>query len=340
MSRPVRIDFDHPRRLEIEVSKPSVLQRIDVYLSKRLQEFSRTLLQRLIREGRVRVNGRTVKPSYEIQVRDRIEVEVPRVIEPGVVPAAIPIEVIYEDAHLVAVNKPAGFVVHPAAGHWDDTLVNALLHHCGTLPETDETYKPGIVHRLDKDTSGVIVAAKTLAAHAGLSRQFQRRTVEKEYRAIVEGEMELDGDVIEKNMDRHKREFEKMAVVGRGKGKAAVSRYEVIERFAGFTYVRVLPLTGRTHQIRVHMAAIGHPCVADSTYGRRDALFARDLERGAGASEEGEEPLICRQALHACRIRLAHPATEESVEISAPLAADMEATLFALRKRGSRGEAG
>lgn len=328
MAKLVKLDYDRLTRHEFEILKASVLQRLDVYLSKRLPEYSRSLMQKLVKEGRVTVNGREVKPSYGIQLGDRIAVDVPKRIEPHVVPRDLPLDIVHEDEHLIAVNKPAGFVVHPAAGHWDDTLVNALLHHCGVLPESDEVYKPGIVHRLDKETSGILLAAKTLAAHGSLTRQFQKRTVEKEYYAIVEGEVEYDADVIEKSLDRHKHHFEKMAVVKEGRGKAAVSTYEVIERFRGFTYLRVLPKTGRTHQIRVHVAAIGHPCVADSTYGKRDALFLRDL-----TGEEGVpgEPLVCRQALHAHRIRIEHPATGEPAEYRAPLASDLEKTLEALR---------
>ncbi|MHC4607628.1 MAG: RluA family pseudouridine synthase [Planctomycetota bacterium] len=251
MVRPIKVDYDQLTRHEFEIHKVAALQRIDVYLAKRLSTYSRSLMQKLIKEGYVTVNGRKVKPAYEINLKDRIVVDVPKLIEPHVQPSDIPIDIVHEDDHLIAVNKPPHFVVHPAAGHWDDTLVNALLHHCKVLPDTDEVYKPGIVHRIDKDTSGIIIAAKTLSAHGALTKQFQDRTIDKEYRTIVEGEVELDADVVEKNMDRHKRDFEKMAVVGRDKGKSAVTRYEVAERFRGFTFVRAFPKTGRTHQIRV-----------------------------------------------------------------------------------------
>ena len=326
----IRVDYERMKRHEFEIRKAAVLQRIDTYLSKRLPEYSRSLMQKLIKEDHVIVNGRSVKPSYVINLGDRITVDVPKLILPKVEPRDIPLNIVYEDEHLIAINKPPHFVVHPASGHWDDTLVNGLLHHCGVLPETDEIYKPGIVHRIDKDTSGIIVAAKTQRAHGSLTKQFQNRTVSKEYQAIVEGEVELDADVIDKNMDRHKREFDKMAVVKKGKGKSAVSTYEVLERFRGFTFVRVIPKTGRTHQIRVHMASIGHPCVADSSYGNRDALFLRDL---TGEKEPPpSEALISRQALHAFRIGFEHPATGEPVEYGAPLMEDMTATLNALRK--------
>lgn len=337
MAKPVKVDFEHPVEHEFSIHKESVLQRLDVYVHKRLPEYSRTLVQKLIKDGLITVNGQPSKPSYEINLGDRIVCRMPRLIQPHVVPSDIPLDIVYEDAHLIAINKPPQFVVHPAAGHWDDTLVNALLHHCGVLPETDEVYKPGIVHRIDKDTSGIIIAAKTLRAHGDLTRQFQERTVEKSYRAIVEGEVPFDEDVIEKEIGRHKRDFEKMAVVRKGEGKPATSFYRVLERFRGFTFVEVAPRTGRTHQIRVHMASIGHPCVADSTYGKRDALFLRDL--GAESDPlvpDPKEPILMRQALHAYRIAFTHPETGRIVEFTAPLAEDMARALELLRKYRAR----
>jgi 23S rRNA pseudouridine1911/1915/1917 synthase len=340
MTKPVRVDYDRIERHEFEIYKESILQRLDIYIHKRVPEYSRTLVQKLIKDGMITVNGRTSKPAYEINLGDRIVCELPKLIQPHVVATDIPLEIVHEDDHLIAINKPPQFVVHPAAGHWDDTLVNALLHHCGVLPETDEIYKPGIVHRIDKDTSGVIIAAKSLRAHGELTKQFQERVVRKSYRAIVEGEVPFDEDIIDKDMDRHKKDFEKMAVVKKGTGKSAISFYRVIERFDGFTFVEVAPKTGRTHQIRVHMASIGHPCVADSAYGRRDALFLRDL----GVQEdpdvpEPDQPLLMRQALHAFWISFVHPGTGETVEYSAPLAKDMEFVLTLLRKYKSKAPA-
>ena len=335
--KPIKVDYERVERHEFEIYKESILQRLDIYIHKRKPEYSRTLVQKLIKDGMITVNGHPSKPAYEINLGDKIVCDLPKLIQPHVVASDIPLEIVHEDEHLIAINKPPQFVVHPAAGHWDDTLVNALLHHCGVLPETDEIYKPGIVHRIDKDTSGVIIAAKTLRAHGELTKQFQDRVVQKSYRAIVEGEVAFDEDIIDKDMDRSKHDFEKMAVVKKGTGKSAISYYRVLERFDGFTFVEVAPKTGRTHQIRVHMASIGHPCVADSAYGRRDALFLRDL----GATEDPLvpdplQPILMRQALHAFRIQFTHPGTGMTVDYSAPLAEDLETVLTLLRKYRSK----
>jgi len=335
--KPVRVDYERIERIEFEIYKESILQRLDIYIHKRQPEYSRTLVQKLIKDGMITVNGHTTKPAYEINLGDKIICDLPKLIQPHVIASDIPLEIIHEDEHLIAINKPPQFVVHPAAGHWDDTLVNALLHHCGVLPESEEIYKPGIVHRIDKDTSGVIIAAKTLRAHGELTKQFQDRVVQKSYRAIVEGEVEFDEDIIDKDMDRSKHDHEKMAVVKKGTGKSAISFYRVIERFEGFTFVEVAPKTGRTHQIRVHMASIGHPCIADSSYGRRDALFLRDL--GAETDPmvpDPLQPLLMRQALHAYTIQFTHPGTGMIVQYCAPVAKDMEDLLTLLRKYKSK----
>ena len=329
MSRPVQLDPDTPRTFRFEIKKASIAQRLDVYLTKRLPEYSRTLLQRFLKDGAITVNDRVRKAGYEIGQGDVIDGRIPRLILPQLIASDIPLQIVYEDDWMLAINKPPNFVVHPGAGHWEDTLVNALLHHCGSLPTTDDVYRPGIVHRLDKDTSGVILAAKTQGAHVHLAAQFEQRRVEKEYHAIVEGELDFDADVIEKEIAHHKKHFDKMAVVRDGLGKEASSSYEVLERFDGFTYLKVLPKTGRQHQIRVHLAAIRHPCVADSTYAGRDSLFVRDLDPKAA---DADLELISRQALHAARIRVTHPETGEPVEFTAPLADDMSATLDALRR--------
>jgi len=334
MAKVIKIDYGTLTRHTFKIHKESVLQRLDIYIHKRLPDYSRTLVQKLIKEGRITVNGHPTKPAYEINLGDEIAVDVPKLIQPHVVASDIPLEIIHEDDQVVAINKPPDFVVHPAAGHWDDTLVNALLHHCGVLPETDDIYKPGIVHRIDKDTSGVILAAKTAKAHAAMTKQFQDRTVEKEYLSIVEGEMKFDEDVIEKDMDRHPRDFERMAVVKKGKGKPATSFYQVQERFRGRTFVLVAPKTGRTHQIRVHLGSIGHPCCCDAAYGDGRPIYLRDLAGEEAADPrvpDPARPVLARQALHAFRIRFVHPGTGEPVQYEAPLPADMALLLELLR---------
>ena len=332
MAKPIQVDYTDITTHELTVRKESVLQRLDIYIHKRLPTYSRTLVQKLIKERRITINGDSTKASYGINVGDVIRIEAPKLIVPQVVATDIPLNIIYEDGCMIAINKPPHFVVHPAAGHWDDTLVNALLHHCGDLPETDDIYKPGVVHRIDKDTSGIILAAKTLRAHAALTKQFQDRTIEKEYRTIVEGVVRFDEDWIDKPMDRHRKDMEKMAVVKVGQGKVAQTYYQVLERFDRFSYVRVKPKTGKTHQIRVHMASIGHPCLADSAYGKRDGLFLRDLKVDADPRvKDPLDPLICRQALHAAQIEFTHPLSGERMQLSAPPADDMQLVLELFR---------
>ncbi len=334
MAKVIKVDYESHDKHVFNIHKEAVLQRLDVYCHKRLPQYSRTLMQKLIKEGRVTVNGLPSKPGHEINLGDVIEVDVPKLILPQVVASDIPLEILHEDEHILAINKPPDFVVHPAAGHWDDTLVNALLHHCGTLPETDDVYKPGVVHRIDKNTSGVIIAAKTVRAHAEMTRQFQERTVQKEYVAIVDGSLEFDEDVIDKDMDRHPKDFERMAVVKKGTGKSSQTFYRVVERFRGYTLVRCAPKTGRTHQIRVHLSSIGHPCAVDPAYGKARPIHLADLA-GEGVEDERvpdpNQPVLARHALHAARIEFLHPATGEPVFFEAPLAADMALLVELLR---------
>ncbi|MBI2919495.1 MAG: RluA family pseudouridine synthase [Planctomycetes bacterium] len=326
--------------VEIEVHHRAVEDtRLDVYLVKRLHTYSRTLIAKLIKDGYVAVSGKRAKASYQIEVGDRIEVRLPRLIEPQMIPEKIPLDIVHEDEHMVVVNKPPHFVVHPAAGHWDGTLANALLAHVGhDLPQSDDDiYRPGIVHRLDQDTSGVIVCAKTATAHAFLSKQFQERLLQKEYLAIVEGEPRLDGDWIDAPIGRHPREREKMAVRKDGDAKEAQTRWEVLERWRGFALVKCYPKTGRTHQIRVHLAHIGHPIVADESYGRRETLYEWELEHAAKPEGLGpQEPILARHALHAFALQVMHPATGVEMRFEAPMAADMALVVETLRKHRAR----
>ncbi len=335
MPKKILVDMSDMKEIVLDVLNKSVEDtRVDVYVPKRIHGYSRSLIAKLIKDGLVTVNGKKTKASYQIQVGDRILVRAPRLIEPQMVAEDIPLEIVYEDAQIVVVNKPPHFVVHPAAGHWEGTLANALLAHCGrSLPQPDDDiYRPGIVHRLDQDTSGIIVCAKTLAAHIFLGKQFQERLLQKEYLAIVEGEPRLDGDIVDAPIGRHTRDREKMAVRRDGEGKEAVTRYEVLERWRGFSLVKCHPKTGRTHQIRVHLAHIGHPIVADEAYGRRETLYEWQLTHAEKPAEAGTvEPILARHALHAFAITLTHPDLRE-MRFEAPLTADLQLTVEALRR--------
>jgi len=302
--------------------------RVDRYLSGRFGQYSRAFFQGKIRRGEVLVNDAAVKPSTELRVGDVITFTIPRPPTFEIEPEDLPLDVLFEDDHMLAVNKPPNLVVHPARGHKRGTLVNALLYHCRYLAETGSPQRPGIVHRLDRDTSGVLLVAKSEAAHSALGKQFEARTVHKEYRAIVEGVLRFDSDVINKPIGRHPKDRTRMSIRAT-EGRHAESFYEVVERFPAFTYVRVQPRTGRTHQIRVHLRSLGHPVVADRDYAHRSALYAADIAGRPRADDEA--PLIDRQALHAYAITFRHPGTRQKMTITAALPADFERTLQALR---------
>lgn len=316
------------------VSRKSVPgRRLDAYLAARFANYSRTFLTSLIRDGRITVNGKAVKPHYEVKRGDRVHVELPVFTKATLAPENIPIDVLHEDDYILIINKPADIIVHPAAGHMRGTLVNALVFYCDSLPESEDRVRPGIIHRLDRDTTGVLVVVKAESARGSIGKQFESRQVRKFYLTVVEGEPELDSDVIDLPIARHRHQKEKMSI-DRTRGREAVSVYSVVERFDGFAFVRVELKTGRTHQIRVHMAAIGHPVVCDGAYGRREVLYLSDLT--GGAHVEGEEPLIARQALHAESISFVHPGTDKRVTYTAPLPPDMGRLLEALRAHRSK----
>src|SRR5205823_10379291 len=249
------------------------------------------------------------------------------------VPQDLPLDVLYEDDFLALVNKPPNMVVHPAKGHWSGTLVNALQFRFPQLSQTGGEHRPGIVHRLDRDTSGVILIAKEEQTHRDLGMLFERRKVFKEYVAITQGVLDRDSDYVESRIIRHPHERTKMAITEDDEdedAKDAVTFYEVIERFDGYTFVRVQPRTGRTHQIRVHLASVGCPVLADKAYSGRDQLRLSDLVPGLPA--ERDEVLMPRQALHAHRLRFQHPRTKDWLEGVAPLPPEFERTLAALRQ--------
>lgn len=288
--------------------------RLDTWLTGIVPEHSRSRWQTLIKEGRVTVNGAPCKANQKIHAGDRAEWFIP---DPApAVPQAenISLDVLYEDRHMIAINKPAGLVVHPAVGNETGTLVNALLHHCADLTGIGGEIRPGIVHRLDKDTSGVMVVAKNETAMADLSRQFKERDTEKEYLAIVWGVPPRKRGTVETTIGRHPVHRKKMAANVRN-GREAVSHYEVIEAFGEAALIRVKIETGRTHQIRVHMAHIKHPVIGDAVYGRGRASAVK----------------ASRQLLHAAKLSLNHPKTGKRLTFEAPLPEDMKALLERLR---------
>lgn len=306
-------------------------KRIDAYLAARYPDFSRSVVQKLIDHSAVLVNGQPAKASYRVREGDTIRLWLPDLGDGIPKPEDIPIRVVHEDEGFVVVDKPPGMVVHPARGNWSGTLVNALQLHFDQLSNVSGEERPGIIHRLDRDTTGLIVIGKEDQAHRILARQFEDRVIDKEYRAIVYGVPSRDRDYIERPIGRHPTHREKMAIrLPEDGGRSARTFYEVVERFDGFAHVRCKIETGRTHQIRVHLTHIGHPVVADKLYSGRDRLTIGDL---AGAdSPEADLVLIDRQALHAHRLRFSHPRTGSDLDLTAPLPEDMTRTLEALRE--------
>jgi len=288
-------------------------ERLDKVIPARVPDISRAVAQRLIKTGEITVNGRPSKPSYRVQAGDEVFVRIPAETPEQVLPEDIPLDVIYEDAALLVVNKPAGLVVHPAYGHTSGTLVNAVLAHCPQVADVGGPDRAGIVHRLDKDTSGLILIAKDEVTRAALQRQFKHRQVAKTYLALVEGPVQPREGIIEAPVGRSKRQRKKMAVVR--SGREARTMYRATEYFPDHTLLEVRPHSGRTHQVRVHLAWLGYPIVGDVVYGRR----RQRLLRG-------------RHFLHAARLRFTHPATGEEVEFKAPLPPELAAVLERLRR--------
>jgi len=311
---PVAESFAEPESeaLAFEVSEADAGTRLDAFLASRVENVSRTMLKRAIEDGDVLVGGRVAKPSHKLRAGERVEVEelpAPPVNE--LTPEEIPLDIVYEDEEVVVVNKPAGMVVHPAAGVHSGTLANALAFHFNQLSEQAGALRPGIVHRLDRDTSGLVVAAKTAHAHENLSEQFRARTVFKSYAALVHGVLKEEKGRIEQPIARDPRNRTRMAVV-RG-GRAALSLWKVRRRFERMTLLDVEIKTGRTHQIRVHLAWMKHPVVGDEVYGMgRDRNLTDPRLRSAVAA-------LGRQFLHAGRLGFHHPRTGEWVSFNAPL---------------------
>ncbi|MCM8760587.1 MAG: RluA family pseudouridine synthase [Candidatus Omnitrophica bacterium] len=291
----------------IEVGEEDAGKRLDKFLAEKMQNrFSRAFLQRLIRDGNVLVDGSSRKNHYTIEAGERIEVVVTSPSESDVMAENIPLDIVYEDADLLVVNKAADMVVHPAPGNYSGTLVNALLAHCRNLSGIGGVVKPGIVHRLDKGTSGLLVVAKSDMSHRNLSKQFKAKAAKRVYVALVKGVVRFDNGIIEAPLARDRRDRKKMAVDFEGeKSRRAITRYHVLERFKDSTLLEIVLGTGRTHQVRVHMAHIGYPVLGDATYG--------------GGSDGLKRPM-----LHAKTLGFVHPATAKYMEFTSSLPRDME----------------
>ncbi len=328
------VENSEPQPIDIAVTADDKGSRLDVFLANRLSEYSRVKLRRMITAGGVTVDGQRTKAAYRLNEGQRILVSPPEPVEESPVAEDIPLDILFEDEHLVAINKPPAMVVHPSKGHWSGTLTAALAFHFQSLSSIGGPTRPGIVHRLDRDTSGVLVVAKTDQAHLKLAAQFEHRTAEKEYFALVAGVPDRDRDLIEVPIGVHPYHREKMAVrAGHPTSRDARTFYEVAERFAGFAALRLLPKTGRTHQLRVHLAHIGCPVLCDRLYGGRSQITSSDLRRGG---RDAETVLLRRQALHARRLKLAHPHSGDTVEFEAPLPDDLAGILEQLRQAASQ----
>ena len=316
------------------VDESAVGKRLDAYLAACFSTYSRASVQRAIAAGQVTVVDQEVKPALRLELGWTIHVSGIETVRSGPEPEDIPLEILYEDDWMVVVNKPSGMVVHPAKGHWQGTLAAALAFRFGELSTTGGPQRPGIVHRLDRDTSGVIVVAKHDRAHEALAAQFKNRTTEKEYWAIVRGVPDRDADAIDKPIGPHPKLREAMAIrPGHPDAKEALTTFEVLERFSRFSLLKALPKTGRTHQIRVHLTSMGFPILCDKLYGGSDRVTAEELSKnykGVPPSIDAV-PVLTRQALHARRLSIAHPDSGERMTFEAPLPKDIEQVLECLR---------
>lgn len=318
---------DSAVREEFTVEESNDGMRLDAFLVERMSGYSRTQLRNAISAGEIQVNGRNAKPAYRLKIGQVVTTAIVDKTPEGPEPEDIPLEILFEDEHLAVVNKPSGMVVHPAKGHWAGTLASALAFHFAQLSSVGGVTRPGIVHRLDRDTTGAILVAKTDAAHRALALQFESREVAKEYFAIVRGVTDRDRDRIDQPIGVHPYQREKMAIrAGHSTSRDAVTEYEVVERYKGFSLMKAFPKTGRTHQIRVHFTHAGCPILADRLYAGHSQVTRGDLLR-----IDDDTVLLDRQALHAARIGFAHPETGEQMEVSAPIASDMQSVIRTLR---------
>lgn len=291
-------------------------ERIDKFLSGEMTDFSRSYIQKLVKEGYVHVNGVTVKSNYKLAFDDNVTVDIPELSEPDILPEDIPLDILYEDDDLLIVNKPKGMVVHPAAGHYSGTLVNALMFHCkGNLSGINGVMRPGIVHRIDMDTTGSLLVCKNDMAHQSLAEQLKEHSIKRVYHAIVHGNLKEDEGTIDAPIGRHPVDRKKMSINYKN-GRDAITHYQVLERFGNYTYIACRLETGRTHQIRVHMASIRHPLLGDTVYGPQKCPFP-----------------LTGQTLHAKVLGIRHPRTGEYMEFDAPLPGYFNLLLERLREK-------
>jgi 23S rRNA pseudouridine1911/1915/1917 synthase len=309
-------------------------RRLDAVVAAHLPDCSRSLAVNLIANLEILVDHQAKKPGYRVKCGDEILGRIPVPIQAETIPEPIPLQILYQDSHIVVLNKQAGLVVHPAPGHSRGTLVNALLYHCPDLEGIGGEIRPGIVHRLDKDTSGTMVVAKNAGAHERLARQFKARTIQKKYLALVYGELRADEGTITLPIGRHPVHRKRMSTITR-KGRTAETSWRVRQRFQGITLLELTLKTGRTHQIRVHCTAMGHPIVGDQVYGSRKWL--KDMDRlfsGESSSMAAQLKVAPRQMLHAWQLGLTHPHAGEFMTFESPIPADMAALMEILGSNG------
>ena len=298
-------------KFKAEYTPGEEILRIDRFLGSRLEQVSRSYIQKLVKDGAVLVNGKPVKSSYKVENGDRIRLEIPDAVEPEIEAEPMALDILYEDSDIILINKPTGMVVHPAAGHYSGTLVNGLMAHCkNELSGINGVMRPGIVHRIDMDTTGVLIVCKNDKAHNAIAEQLKVHSITRKYYAIVHGVLKADTGTVNAPIGRHPVDRKKMSI-NEKKGKEAVTHYRVLQRFRRFTFVECQLETGRTHQIRVHMASIGHPLLGDQVYGPAKVPFSG----------------LQGQTLHAGVLGIIHPSTGEYMEFTAPLPAYFEAIL-------------
>lgn len=321
-------------------------ERIDKVLTKKLPQFTRSKIQEAIKSGGVKVNGIVIKSSYKLKSGDVVDMQLPEVARQVPIKSKIPLNIIYEDEQIIAVNKDFNVVSHPAGRYREGTLLQGIYNYLDEKGELEKfitpLFKPTLVHRLDKDTSGVILTAKTLDAYYGIQKQFLKRTIYKEYWCIVEGSVKFDSDLIEKKIGKSRVQFAKMSI--NTDGKESTTIYKVQKRFKSFSLISAMPKTGRTHQIRIHLSSIGHPILCDGVYGKRKMLYRWQLESpgfkiedlrlkmpdSSQQTSDIDNPLISRQALHAKKIQFVHPITNQMLTLEAELPSDFVETIRCL----------